>query len=132
MLNLLYINNYLKESRIINGFTFFIKTFEIGFFINLIKLIPTVRLILTNLNRFFGYTTRDLLYPVIAFFATNSILKLECLADIICADYTGLYERFVVFYSVLSHYFSFRFELVTFSQDLNWISSVTNIFFNAN
>lgn len=96
------------------------------------KLIPVMKLVLTNINKLFGYVTRDLLFPVLVMCAMNSILKLECLADVICADYIELQERFVVFYSLLSHTYSFRFEVVTFSNDLDWLASVSSIFLNAN
>lgn len=125
-------NKFFVERKLLSIATFFIRVFEIGFFSNILKIIPVVRLVLTNTSRLCGYITKDLLYPTLIFLATNSLLKLECLADIICSDYIELQERFLVVYSLLSHLFSFRFELITFSQDLDWLSSICSVYFNAN
>ncbi len=108
------------------------KVLEIAVYVNILTIIPPLRLILTNGNKFFGYITKDLLYPTLTVFSNSSLLKLESLADIICADYPQLKNRFVVFYSLLSHYFDSRFELATFTQDLEWLPSVCSIYPNAN
>lgn len=77
-------------------------------------------------------TSKNKLISLILFLKNHSLMKYNCLIDIVVIDKPGSLYRFNVNYVLLSPQFNTRIIVTTFANELNGVPSISHIFNGAN
>lgn len=97
---------------------------------NILK--PFIIVTYPTYSEFIIKTHPNYLLPLLTFFKNDSLNQFKQLIDVVAIDQPGKNYRFTIIYCLLSVTFNQRLQIITQTNELKPISSITSLYKNAN